>query len=557
MAKFQFLIFIFFLVFQIQAQVPNSFKIQLLVTDNKNEPILNRSVGLRISILKGSPTGETVFVETGSAKTNNYGLITFDIGEKDPVQFSNIKWQESSYYSQIETDLSGGTNYSFNGISQLFTVPYCEFAQSSEKTLESDPEFQKWDKSTGIKLRENQIIDLHHFKNSDESDPLFKSFPASSISEADLIKWNDPTETDPVFVKSPAKTITGNDILNWNAKSNFNGSFNSLSDVPSFSSVSFSGDYKDIINKPTNIVGCNDGLINKGVAQFDGTNWITITNGTIGQQLTVNSSGLPEWKNPPPETFNDADRPFFEYNASRDYYDCKPWNYNKSINSERTYPLVVYLHCGGCSGDVKNLGLYYLGYDSNDGIDDPRAKAFQINHPSFVLVPQTTAYVWDTSKLISLIEDYKKQYRIDLSRIYIIGYSMGGAGSYLLANDYYDYNKQLFAGIIRLSGQSQSIVRDEIAKKTAIWLHIGLDDLEARVTITKEAYNYLKNLHPNAVETSQNITVAGHSGTTFILTENNKEIVKKTEYNQVGHGINSFPFVDANLIEWLFSQTVE
>ena len=256
------------------------------------------------------------------------------------------------------------------------------------------------------------------------------------------------------------------------------------------------------------------------------------------------------------EVFNNSNRPFFEYSATGDYYYCLPWNYAESINAERKYPLVIYLHPSGGAGDIKNLGLYYLGYDTNDGNDDSRAINFQKKHPSFVLVPQT-ADSWDYNKIISTIEEYKRKYRIDISKIYLIGYSLGGSGSYVLANKYYDYNKQLFASIIRLSGQSESIVENEIAQNTAIWLQIGLNDYITRVTVTQDAYNFLKNFHIGAVEKSENITIAGKTGTTYTLIINGKEMVKKTEYNDVGHEIGSFPFEDGKLIEWMYNQQVK
>jgi len=268
-----------------------------------------------------------------------------------------------------------------------------------------------------------------------------------------------------------------------------------------------------------------------------------------------NSEPKPE-PEPEPEVFSNNDRTFYEYDSEKDFYYCKPWNYDKVFNSSRKYPLVIYLHPSGAAGNIKNLGLYYLGYDTNDGIDDIRAKNFQTTHPSFVVVPQAQID-WDYPKIISIIEDYKSKYRIDNTRIYVIGYSLGGAGSYTLANAYYDFNSQLFAGIIRLSGQSQSIVRNEIANKTAFWLQIGLNDFELRVTVTRDAYNFLKNIHPTAVETNTAINISGKSGTTFTLTKNGKEIVKRTEYVNVGHEIGTFPFEDASLITWLFKQKIE
>jgi len=256
------------------------------------------------------------------------------------------------------------------------------------------------------------------------------------------------------------------------------------------------------------------------------------------------------------ESFNKSDGSNFEYNPTGDYYFCKPLAYNEPINHEKKYPLVIYLH-GATNTGINLSNLDYLGYDSNDGKDDQIAKKFQQSHPSFVLVPQTTASVWDSNKLISIIEYFKNQFRIDSYRIYLIGYSMGGSGSYLLANAYYDYNKQLFAGIIRLAGQSQIKVREEIARKTSIWLHIGLDDSELRISVTREAYSFLKKYHSDALESSQIISFSGYTGTTLTLFKNEKETIKKSEYNNVGHGISTFPFTDNNLIDCLFNQKIE
>jgi hypothetical protein len=555
MKQFHFTIFLSLIAFSILAQAPENFKIQFLVHDKYNKTLINQTIGIRISILKDTNTGGAVYIETQSLKTNDFGLITTNIGITNPLQFSQIKWSEDIYFTKIETDISGGTNYSISGTSQLLPVPFSEYAKSSDKAKEIDPFFQEWDKTTGIKIQENQIKDLTHFKNTDEIDPVYKTSSVAGINEIDLSKWNNHEESDPIFTGLPAKSINSIDTSKWNNKSYFKGLFNSLTNVPFYSLISFSGEYSDLINKPSHIVTVNNETKNNGIVQFDGTNWITIPNGKEGQLLSVNGSGQLEWKDAMKEDFDNIDRPFFEYNAAKDYYDCKPWNYNKSFNSEIKYPLVVYLHGGGGAGSISYLN--YLGYDTNDGKDDQKAKEFQINHPSFVLVPQTTAGEWDGKKVVTLIEDYKKQYRIDTSRIYLIGYSMGGSGSYIVANDYFDYNKQIFAGIIRLAGQSQTEVRSEIAKKTAIWLHIGLDDTSLRISVTRDAYDFLKNIHADASETSKVITVSGYTGTILTLSKGNREIVKKTEYDNVGHGIATFPFNDSSLIEWLYNLRIE
>lgn len=254
------------------------------------------------------------------------------------------------------------------------------------------------------------------------------------------------------------------------------------------------------------------------------------------------------------EIFNKSDRPYFEYNSESDYYSCKPWNYEKNENLNRKYPLVVYLHGAGSAGKINYLK--YLGYQSKNFFDNAQARNFQLNHPCFVLVPQTSGS-WDNNKLIQLIEKFKKEYRIDVTRIYLIGYSMGGYGSYALANAYYKYNNHLFAGIIRLAGQSETKLESPIVQNTSVWLHIGLTDRDIRIQVTREAYNFLKENHPTAKETSEKAVVSPFSGTILTLTENGTEVAKKTEYNNVGHGINSLPFEDENVLNWLFKQKIK
>lgn len=253
---------------------------------------------------------------------------------------------------------------------------------------------------------------------------------------------------------------------------------------------------------------------------------------------------------PVSETFDMTNRPYFKFDTGKNQYLLEPWNYNLQINKDRKYPLVIFLHGSGGAGDISYLN--YLGYDKPGNIlADETALKFQKEHPCFVLVPQTSSE-WNNINLIGQVEFIKTSYRIDTARIYLIGYSMGGSGSYSFANSYYDFNRHLFAGIIRLAGQSQTIVSDEIAKRTAIWLHIGLNDLEERINVTRAAYAFLKNSHPEAVETSEEVDIPEITGITYSLKIGKDDMFKRTEYDKVGHDIVLMPFKDKYLIEWLF-----
>lgn len=254
------------------------------------------------------------------------------------------------------------------------------------------------------------------------------------------------------------------------------------------------------------------------------------------------------------EEFNASNRPYFEYNDDNNQYVLKPWNYDQPHNQDRNYPLVIFLHGHGGAGNISYLN--YLGYDTPDTGDDEKALEFQKTNPCFVLAPQTTSF-WNNDELIEQVEEFKQKYRIDTNRIYLIGYSMGGSGSYSFINSYFDYNEQLFAGVIRLAGQSQTSVRSAIAEHTAIWLHIGLDDLPLRVDITRQAYDFLKDYHKDATESVSSVPIENIEGKTYTLSIDNKDQFKRTEYDGIGHGIAILPFNDPKLIEWLFSQQLQ
>jgi predicted peptidase len=227
-----------------------------------------------------------------------------------------------------------------------------------------------------------------------------------------------------------------------------------------------------------------------------------------------------------------------------DYRLCVPYDYNPATTAKK-YPLFVYLHGANAKAGVDVLPCF---------ISPKERETF----PAFVYVPHTKGN-WDNTKLIAQIEEIKGKYPIDVNRLYLMGYSMGGPGSYSLANDYFGRKGQLFAGIVRMAGQSQATLCDAIVKKTSVWYFVGLADTDLRVKIAQEAYSFLKGKNPDAVETTLPVSAeTGHAGTTLTLRKNGIEIVKYTRFDSpVGHGINSFPLKDPAVLQWLFSQSLE
>ncbi|MCR4873838.1 MAG: fibrobacter succinogenes major paralogous domain-containing protein [Bacteroidales bacterium] len=115
------------------AQSPEKFTYQAVVRNASNALVSNTLVGVRVSILQGSATGNGVYVETQMPSTNANGLITLNIGDGDVVSgnFADIDWADGPFFLKTEIDPNGGADYSVTSTQQLLSVPYALFAKEA------------------------------------------------------------------------------------------------------------------------------------------------------------------------------------------------------------------------------------------------------------------------------------------------------------------------------------------------------------------------------------------------------------------------------------------
>lgn len=128
-----FTVFALLLSVYVFAQSPNAINYQGVARDNGGNVLTNQSIGLRISILSGSPTGTIAYSETHAVATNDFGLFNIAIGTGSLVSgsFSSIDWGANDHYTKVEFDPAGGSSYSNLGTSQLLSVPYALYAENS------------------------------------------------------------------------------------------------------------------------------------------------------------------------------------------------------------------------------------------------------------------------------------------------------------------------------------------------------------------------------------------------------------------------------------------
>ncbi len=112
------------------AQAPQKMSYQAVIRNSSSALVTSTPVGMRISILQGTPTGTAVYVERQTPSTNANGLVSLSIGTGTVVSgtFATINWATGPYFIKTETDPTGGTNYTIAGTNELMSVPYALFS---------------------------------------------------------------------------------------------------------------------------------------------------------------------------------------------------------------------------------------------------------------------------------------------------------------------------------------------------------------------------------------------------------------------------------------------
>jgi hypothetical protein len=117
----------------LSAQAPQKMSYQAVIRQNNNTLVVNATVGMRISILQGTINGSAVYAETHTPLSNANGLVSLEIGGGTIISgsFAAIDWANGPYFIKMETDPAGGTNYTISGTTQLLSVPYALYAETS------------------------------------------------------------------------------------------------------------------------------------------------------------------------------------------------------------------------------------------------------------------------------------------------------------------------------------------------------------------------------------------------------------------------------------------
>jgi hypothetical protein len=118
---------------KLNAQVPQAFNYQAVARSSSGNLLANQAIGLKLIIHQGSASGTTVYSETHSPTTNQFGLFTVSLGQGTVVTgtFASIAWSSGNYWLEAQMDPTGGTAYASMGASQLLSVPFAMYASNA------------------------------------------------------------------------------------------------------------------------------------------------------------------------------------------------------------------------------------------------------------------------------------------------------------------------------------------------------------------------------------------------------------------------------------------
>ena len=202
----------------------------------------------------------------------------------------------------------------------------------------------------------------------------------------------------------------------------------------------------------------------------------------------------------------------------------------RDYNSQKKYPLVLWLH-GGAGRGTDNLRQISGGNASGSHIWT--SADVQKKYPAFVIAPQCPENeMWATLELAKptrqlqiveeLLSSIQKEFNINSRQLYVSGQSLGGFGTWALISEH----PETFAAAIPVCGGGDEAMAPRLIH-TAIWAFHGEDDQAVSVERSRKMIAAIKK--------------AGGAP-------------MYTEYKGVGHNSWERAFVEPDLLSWVFAQ---
>ena len=158
----------------------------------------------------------------------------------------------------------------------------------------------------------------------------------------------------------------------------------------------------------------------------------------------------------------------------------------KDYDQRESWPLVIFLHGAGERGNDLELVKKHGPPKLIDGGKD---------FPAIVVSPQCKQGKWWHAQLLeltALVDSIESKYKVDKSRIYLTGLSMGGFGTWALAA----YTPDRFAALVPICGGGESLAALALVR-TPVWAFHGAKDPVVPLKRSEDMVEALKRFKGN------------------------------------------------------------
>ncbi|MFD1613821.1 carboxylesterase family protein [Gelatiniphilus marinus] len=161
------------------------------------------------------------------------------------------------------------------------------------------------------------------------------------------------------------------------------------------------------------------------------------------------------------------------------YLKYLPEQYEEDL--DKKWPLLIFLHGSGERGtDIEKVKLH-----------GPPMLVEKGKHFPFIIISPQAKIRWDENVLHQIITNFIENNRVDTDRIYLTGLSLGGHGTWNLAQKY----PEMFAAIAPICGWG-NIEKAWKLRHMPVWCFHGELDTVVPLSASKNMINALRPINP-------------------------------------------------------------
>ena len=138
--KFRFFLFCSLLLTSlfVGAQVlPSGINYQAVARNSKGQPMVNKDIDFKISLVAGNAQGKTLYEEVHSVHTGEMGMFGVIVGQGKTLRgvFSEVPWSEHQIWMEVAIDENISGNFVSLSSSKLMAVPYAFHAGTADAVV--------------------------------------------------------------------------------------------------------------------------------------------------------------------------------------------------------------------------------------------------------------------------------------------------------------------------------------------------------------------------------------------------------------------------------------